>query len=242
MRLLKKHAETNAPKRCLANARKEVTSTSASGHARNYDQANYARRSGKHLFQTLTNKSDDLMQAVYAAKKPGDNFIRSVQEHPEAIVVLATNNQINDIKRFCADPELGKAAIFSVDLTFNLGDFYVCVTSYKNPMLTNIIGNNPTQIGPCQIQHRKLHSSYQFLASVLKREEPKLINLKVFGSESERNIITAFKEEFPNSINLQCFRHFRANIESRLSSWKPVDREEVVGIVTFLMFFTYELM
>ena len=39
--------------------------------------------------------------------------------------------------------------------------------------------------------------------------------------------MNTFKEEFPEAINLQFFRHFKQNIERPLSKWKKIDREEV---------------
>ena len=112
-------------------------------------------------------------------------------------------------------------------LTFNLGDFYVTVTSYKNKKLKNKEGNNPMHIGPIQIHYRKLVSSYRFIGSSLKRINKKVSGLEMFGSDQEDSLMNAFKEEFPEPISLQCFRHFKQNQERRLSKWKNIDREEV---------------
>ena len=94
-------------------------------------------------------------------------------------------------------------------------------------MLVNKAGNNPVHIGPVMIHHRKLVSSYRFIGSSLKRIDDRIKNLKVFGTDDEENIITAFNAEFPEAVNLQCFRHFLKNVEKRLSKWKLADREEV---------------
>ena len=82
-------------------------------------------------------------------------------------------------------------------------------------------------IGPIQIHYRKLVSSYRFIGSSLKRIKKKVSGLKIFGSDQEDNLVNAFKEEFPEAINLQCFRHFKQNIERRLSKWETIDREDV---------------
>ena len=76
--------------------------------------------------------------------------------------------QINDIVRFCVLPNLAECTPLSVDLNFNLGDFYVTVTSYKNKKLKNKEGNNLVHIGPIQTHYRKLVSSYRFIGSSLK--------------------------------------------------------------------------
>ena len=61
----------------------------------------------------------------------------------------------------------------------------------------------------------------------MNRRNKKVSGLKIFGSDQEDNLVNAFKEEFPEAINLQFFRHFKQNIERRLSKWKKIDREEL---------------
>ena len=110
-----------------------------------------------------------------------------------------------------------QASILCIDLTFNLGDFYVTTTSYKNPMLLNKQGKHPIHIGPMQVQHRKLKQSYQYFGSALKRFNPKISELKIYGTDNEKNLTDAFAVEFPIATNLQCFQHFKKCIERRLS-------------------------
>ena len=88
--------------------------------------------------------------------------------------------------RFCAAPMQSQASILCVDLTFNLGDFYVTATSYKNPMLLNKQGKHPIHLGPMQVQHRKLKQSYQYFGSALKRFNPKISELKIYGTDNEK--------------------------------------------------------
>ena len=121
--------------------------------------------------------------------------------------------------------------MFSVDLTFKLGDFYVTVASFRNPMLINEEGIHPKHIGPVQIQHRKLLLSYKYFASSLKRIEPSIIDLKTFVTDGESNIVDAFTQEFPSAVNIQCFRHFKKDIERKLKNWIGNDRSEVCFVL-----------
>ena len=130
--------------------------------------------------------------------------------------VIASDAQLDDVSRFCSIPKRGAAEVLSVDLTFKLSEFYVLVTSFKNPMLINKLGKHPTHIGSVQIQHRKLLSSYRHFGSSLKRCDPKLGSLKAFGSDDDENIIKTFLAEFPGTENIQCFRHSRRTTEHRL--------------------------
>ena len=209
-------------------------SSSSGQQPQNYNQASYARNvtKTKSRFVSMKNPVDDLLQAVYLCKKPGEKFVREVQSAPEEMCLIASDAQLNDVSLFCAIPKRGAAEVLSVDLTFKLGEFYVLVTSFKNPMLIDKLGKHPTHIRPVQIQHRKLLSSYRHFGSSLKRCDPKLGRLKAFGSDDEENIVKAFLAEFPEAESIQCFRHFRRTIEHRIGKWKNSDRNVV---------YTYEL-
>ena len=55
-------------------------------------------------------------------------------------------------------------------------------------MLINKEGTHPMHIGPIQMQHRKLLSSYKFFPSSLKRIESSIIDLKTFSTDKESNV------------------------------------------------------
>ena len=119
----------------------------------------------------------DALNAICKCKKTGDNFVKEVRRAPEAVAVFATNIQFNNVMRFCAVPRQSQGSILWVNLTFNLGDFVVTTTSYKNAMLLSKQGKNPIHTGTIQFQHRKLKQLYQYFGSALKRFNPKLSEL-----------------------------------------------------------------
>ena len=77
-------------------------------------------------------RSDTLTHVMQVCKETSssmDAFIRSVEAAPEPMCVLATNQQLADLERFCtASP----SSVLSIDPTFNLGPFYVTPTTYHN--------------------------------------------------------------------------------------------------------------
>ena len=89
------------------------------------------------VFQSVSSCTDALTNAIYKYKKPGDNFVKEVRRAPKAVAVFGTVTQFNDVMKFCAAPMQSQASTLGVDLTFNLGDFYITTTSYKNPMRLN---------------------------------------------------------------------------------------------------------
>ena len=231
---LKEAGIKQKPKASLHQVSQELGSSSSSGQQpKNYNQASSARNIAKSRFISMTNPVDDLLQAIYLCKKPNENFVKEVQSAPEGMCVIASDAQLNDISRFCAIPKPGVAEVMSVDLTLKLGEYYVLVTSFKNPMLVNKLGKHPTHIGPIQIQHRKLLSSYRYFGSFLKICDPKLGSLKAFSSDDEENIVKAFLAEFLEAVNVQCFRHFRRTIGKRLRKWRNNDGNEVCACELF---------
>ena len=60
--------------------------------------------------------------------------------------------------------------MFGVDATFELGDFYVTLTTYQNPLLCNPrSGKSPMFLGPAFIHmQRRFEDYYTFFAGLLK--------------------------------------------------------------------------
>ena len=166
-----------------------------------------------------TEESDALLSVMVMCKetmgKGDDPFVRIVTSAPEPMYILCTNAQLLDIEHFCTDPI--KFGPFSVDPTFDLGDFNVTVTSYRNLLLQNRRSRkNPVMVGPMLIHRRKLFTSYHFLASQLVSMKPSLSQLQAFGTDGEECLYTAFSTQFPNARHLRCFLHFRDNCKAKL--------------------------
>ena len=138
------------PKAALEHVRKTLSSAANDSEIpKNYSQAAYARRSHTpNVFQSVSSCTDALTTAIYKCKKPGDNLVKEVRSAHDAVEIFGAETQFNDAMRFCAAPMQSQASILCVDLTFNLGDFYVATTSYKNPVLLNKQGKHPIHIGP----------------------------------------------------------------------------------------------
>ena len=114
-------------------------------------------------------KEDALLSVMVMCKEgqgKGDNqaFVRIVTLAPEPMSVLCTDSQLFDIQRFCTDACTSYP--LSIDPTFDLGDFSVTVTSYRNLLLKSCrTSKNPVMLGPMMVHRCKLFSSYHFFAS-----------------------------------------------------------------------------
>ena len=143
----------------------------------------------------------------------GEAFIRSVQAAPEPMCVLATNQQLSDVQRFCTGSP--SSSVLSVDPTFNLGPFYVTPTTYKNLLVETERGQHPIVLGPILIHQTKTFQPFHYYASTLN---PELRNLKSFGTDGEPELIKAFNVCFPHATHLRCTNHLRQNFKDKLRS------------------------
>ena len=83
-----------------------------------------------------------------------EEFVRAVEATPEPMCVLATNQQLSDMERFCTGEE---SSVASIDPTFNLGPFSVA-PSYNLPQL---IGKNNQEWKPSHFAWACFSSSNQ---------------------------------------------------------------------------------
>ena len=149
---------------------------------------------------------------------PQSRFVRIVCNTPEPMSVLAFDWTLEDLERFCTDPQ--EHVVLSVDPTFNLGSFHVTVTTYQHPMLEYRHlrrGNRPVMFGPMFIHQRKTFATYNFFFSQLVGLKPKLQDIQCFGTDGEKALEEALHIQFKYATHLRCFLHFRGNIESKLS-------------------------
>ena len=107
--------------------------------------------------------------------------------------------------------------ILTVDTTYNLGEFYVTPLTYPHLMLQDIKSNKPPlMLGPILVHQSTAFSAYNYFASTLIGLRPKLRHILAFGSDGDKALIEAFTHNFPYAIQLQCFIHFRRNVEEKL--------------------------
>ena len=131
--------------------------------------------------------------------------------------VLATDQQLSDICCFCANEDITHTSVLGIDPTFNLGDFYVTVTTYQNLMLINRkSGTHPVFIGTMLVHQNRTYESYFYFASELLKHQNMLKNLKTIGTDGEEQLSRAFEDVFPQAVCLLCTIHKRDNIKRKL--------------------------
>ena len=102
----------------------------------------------------LDKSKNELYDLVEKSKSESKPYIRRIQLAPEPAYILATEQQIKDVRRFCTS-NTQTPLVFCVDTTFNIGHFYVTATTYKHLLLTDAkYGSHPTMLGLCMLHMR----------------------------------------------------------------------------------------
>lgn len=144
---------------------------------------------------------------------------RSINAHPEPFIVIATDQNFVDLRRFAVGA--GSMPI-TVDPTFDLGNFYVTPVSFRNTFIENRQGSSGVFCGPLMIHYKKTRHSYYQLFRVMNECVPELENLHFYGTDGENELIRALEQAYPDAQGLRCFRHMEGALKEKLKALKLV--------------------
>ena len=117
-------------------------------------------------------------------------FIRECRVHPDLIVVLASDHQLEESFRFSINPQ--EFSIFCADPTFNIfeDNINLTVTTHRNFKLENKAANQPPVfIGPLIMHQRKDWKTYSTFSNSLIAEKMELDALLACGTDGEKTLI-----------------------------------------------------
>jgi len=211
-------AGKTTPKQTLSNCLKEcggiLEARNLGSIPKSRSQVRYHQAKNKEK----SSESDSLFTVMLQCKSTDPNsddaFVRSVVAAPEPI---ATNRQLKDMVRFLTDPY--QHTVMGIDPTFNFEEFNVTPIAFRYLLVEHRKeDHSPIILGPLLVQQQKKFSSYHFFASTLVSLCPSLRNIKAFGSDGETALYQAFHMQLSEATHLRCFRHFRANLVTKLTS------------------------
>ena len=153
-----------------------------------------------------------VMQCKEDAKDPKTAYIKQVRCAPEPIVILATDEQMDCMVKFCTNS--AHFGVFGVDPTFDLGSFSVTTTTYEHLHLISRRGGVHTvMIGPLMIHQKKEMATYRVLVDHSLNSRLELRNMHVRSYE-----ICMFSEQM---VNWPCLHHF----------WKSVPISSIYSVL-----------
>ena len=116
----------------------------------------------------------DLLQLLKEHQnEPDGGFLREVVLSSTPCAVLATQEQLDHLVYCCCN--LTQSVPMCIDATFNLGNFYVTIITYKNLVLKHSMKlSHPVFIGPVFLHMERGRKEYGTFFSVLLKLEPRL--------------------------------------------------------------------
>ena len=144
-------------------------------------------------------------------------FIHSVAVGKNSpIIILFSDEQLKDIQKFCCNQE-GSNTPFCVDMKFNLGNFYVVVTTYCHlQLVTKRSGKEPVIMGPVMLCMKKDRATYQSLFQKIVSHCPDIKqSMKAYGTDAEHPLRQALELEFPFAVGFICRTHIVRNLEHK---------------------------
>ena len=179
---------------------------------RNERQVKYLKKVAASTDGKSTQR-DPLATVIELQKGVLSGFIRDVVCNDLPTVVLFTDQQIDNLVKFCCLQKPGFVSELGVDLTFQLGPFYLLVTSYKNTLLeVKKTKNAPSFLGPMMICLTKDYQTYLSFVHRLVREVPGFSShLHVYGTDSEDALAG-----FQGASHLLCYIHCKKNVPQKM--------------------------
>ena len=133
---LKEKTQEYGPKRALFEVTKQVDGvrdvTDISSLPRNEQQVKYIRR---QQHQSEANGKDPLATVLEMQKSNYGGFVRQVVCNDRPTIMSFTDRQLDNIVKFCCQKKFSQVSELSVDVTFQLGPFYLLVTTFRNTIL-----------------------------------------------------------------------------------------------------------
>ena len=155
-------------------------------------------------------------QDVQAGSKPIKTFYKTCQVTPEPSCIVASDRQLNDLVRFCTTQFL-PASVLCIDTTFNIGNFFVTPTTYKQKILVDThYGKEPTLLGPTMIHMQTKAESYKFFGSSIVSLDDELSNILAIGSDRDVALRKGFSSCFPIATQLCCKGHLEQDIRRKM--------------------------
>ena len=164
----------------------------------------------KHHAQTNQDTIIEITDLAQMEKGTSEEFIRDVNLVPELSVFVASNLQLKDIERFCTKVSL--CSILGIDPTYNIGSYYVTVTTYRHLLFETAEGVNPVFLGPYLMHSGKEYNSYYRLPESMVKANQNCRHILVFGTDAAKNVYQVFRDALPNAYHFLCDMHMKKNI------------------------------
>ena len=150
-------------------------------------------------------KTDQVDELLQYSKHREEAIVIEHHDVPDDLWVLGKSHMTNDLSRFCTSELVNHP--FSVDPTFNFGQYEVTPFTYRHLFLkSKKTGLAPTFVGPTAIHHSKQKSVYKKIVSAVVNTSPHLSkNAKGFITDGEQALHDSLKEDLKHATGRVVF-------------------------------------
>ncbi|GFN82620.1 hypothetical protein PoB_000912600 [Plakobranchus ocellatus] len=142
-------------------------------------------------------------------------IIRQSQKTP--CIILYTEDQLNDVKRFCCPPLPGDSTVLGIDKTFNLGSVHVMISVYKCLSVKRLRTDDfPVFCGPIFLHGNSDIETFFLFLHHLSGNLASCAQCPVLGSDGEKALRQAMSLAFPKSPRL-AYAHLKKNFRHALA-------------------------
>ena len=123
---------------------------------------------------------------------------------------------MDDLVNFCYNDVEGHKSLMYVDVTFELGPFFLLLTTYRNTCLFYSDRDTPpAMIGPAMLCVLKDTETYLTLFQKLTAKVPGLkVYIQGFSADGEKALELSLSHEFQSALMFLCYIHSKKNISS----------------------------
>ena len=149
MELIKRESVSKGPKEIVSQVSQRVGGVMGAAAPGQLPRGEKQVSNTKRFIQFKGDSShhDELFIMMQKAKTE-DVFIRDIKTTPDPAIIACTDQQLDDLVRFCAPPPGVNCSIVTVDSTFCLGDFECTPITYRHMLLvTRRYGTPPAFLG-----------------------------------------------------------------------------------------------
>lgn len=190
--------------------------------------------------QSWVNRIDEFKAVSLASDYLGD-FVRGSTMHQYYAATLATEASLTELKKVIYNLPKDKVLEWYYDTTFEFGDHYCSIASYRHPLLERINKNSYSKddrpIVPAfyMIHQKKLQQSHEYMLRTAEESyDRKFVHARKTLGNTPKAFVT--DKEFygakllSNCKTIHCWNHLKQNIRNEAKYKKHVREKDIEKI------------
>lgn len=153
-------------------------------------------------------KSNDDILGIYQLDDELSGYISNMRLLPNFMVILCDPLSLDNLKK----ANSLSPCTLHYDTTFNLGDFYLSVITYRNQFFTTTRGSEPVVPVFYMIHDTKTASVHVEFFEHVKKIYNEIDGLPII-TDREKAITIAIRQVLPKSLHVYCWNHIRQDVK-----------------------------